>query len=136
MGEGEEWKTAFRTRYGSFEWLVTPFGLSGAPATFQRYMNSILREYLDDFCTAYIDDVLIYTDGCRQEHDQKVRKVLERLMGAGLYLDPDKCEFGVKSVKYLGFIVQAGIGIQADPDKVKAIAEWAPPTTTTGVRSF
>ncbi|KAI1000094.1 hypothetical protein K3495_g8105 [Podosphaera aphanis] len=99
-------------------------------------MNSILREYLDDFCTAYIDDVLIYTDGSRQEHDQKVRKVLERLMGVGLYLDPDKCEFGVKSVKYLGSIVQAGIGIQADPDKVKAIAEWAPPTTMTGVRSF
>ncbi|KAI0995327.1 hypothetical protein K3495_g12855 [Podosphaera aphanis] len=136
MGEGEEWKTAFRTRYGSFEWLVTPFGLSGAPATFQRYMNSILREYLDDFCTAYIDDVLVYTSGSKQEHDQKVRKVLERLMSAGLYLDPDKCEFAVKSVKYLGFIIRAGMGIQADPDKIRAITEWASPTTTTGVRSF
>ncbi|KAI1005955.1 hypothetical protein K3495_g2267 [Podosphaera aphanis] len=100
MGE-EEWKTAFRIRYGSFEWLVTPFSLSGAPATFQRYMNSILRGYLDDFCTASIDDVLIYTGGSKQEHDQKVRKVLEKPMSAGSYLDPDKCEFAVKSVKYL-----------------------------------
>ena len=63
LAKGEEWKTAFRTRYGLYEWMVTPFGLTGAPATFQRYINWALREYLDDFCTAYIDDILIYTSG-------------------------------------------------------------------------
>ncbi|KAI0992334.1 hypothetical protein K3495_g15852, partial [Podosphaera aphanis] len=136
MKEGEEWKTAFRTRYGLFEWMVTPFGLSGAPATFQRYINGVLREYLDDFCTAYMDDVLIYTSGTKNEHNQKVRMILTRLKEAGLYLDIDKCEFAVKSVKYLGFIIQAGIGLQADPAKIKAIVDWIPPTSTTGVRSF
>ncbi|KAI0999983.1 hypothetical protein K3495_g8215 [Podosphaera aphanis] len=136
MKEGEEWKTAFRTRYGLFEWMITPFGLSDAPSTFQRYMNSVLREYLDDFCTAYMDDVLIYTQGTRKEHYHKVRMVLKRLMEAGLYLDIEKCEFAVKSVKYLGFIIQAGIGLQADPAKIKAIIDWMPPTSTSGVRSF
>ena len=129
MAMGEEWKTAFRTRYGLFEWLVVPFGLTGAPATFQRYINYILREYLDDFCTAYMDDVLIYTSGTREEHENKVRLVLEKLLDAGLHLDPDKCEFAVKKVKYLGFIVHAGVGVQADPEKVKAILEWLPPNS-------
>ncbi|CAJ2651960.1 unnamed protein product [Trifolium pratense] len=136
MEQGEEWKTAFRTRYGLFEWLVTPFGLTGAPATFQRYINRILQSDLDDYCTAYMDDVLIYTTGDKKDHDTKVRKVLCKLLDAGLYLDPDKCEFAVKSVKYLGFIIRAGYGIQADPDKIKAIVEWEPPSSTTGVRSF
>lgn len=96
--------------------MVTPFGLSGAPATFQQYMNSILGVYLDDFCTAYMDDVLIYTEGSKEEHYQRVRLILERFMKAGLYLDPDKCEFAVESVKYLGFIIQAGVGLQVDPN--------------------
>jgi len=82
--EGDEWKTAFRTRYGLFEWLVTPFGLTGAPATFQRYINDTLREFLDEFVSAYIDDVLIYSDGSLKDHRKKVKKVLLRLQEAGL----------------------------------------------------
>lgn len=136
MAEGEEWKTAFRTRYGLFEWNVMPFGLSGAPATFQRYINNILREYLDDFASAYLDDVLIYTCGTREEHMVQVRKVLVRLKENGLHLDPDKCEFAVKRVKYLGFIIHAGVGVQADPDKIKTILEWEPPKTQKGLRGF
>ncbi|XP_044724102.1 reverse transcriptase (RNA-dependent DNA polymerase) domain-containing protein [Hirsutella rhossiliensis] len=98
--EGDEWKTAFRTRYGLYEWLVTPFGLTGAPATFQRYINHTLRDFLDEFCSAYIDDILIYSSD------------------AGLQIDIDKCDFEAKSVKYLGFIVEAGKGIRVDPEKV------------------
>lgn len=134
--EGEEWKTAFRTRYGLYEWLVTPFGLTGAPATFQRYVNKTLQEYLDDFCTAYIDDVLIYSDGSLTDHREKVKKVFKRLQDAGLQLDINKCEFEASSVKYLGYIVEAGKGIRVDPEKVVAIKEWETPRTVTQVRSF
>ena len=74
--EGDEWKTAFRTRYGLYKYLVAPFGLTGAPATFQRYINHALCEYLDEFCTAYIDDVLIYSSGSLSDHRTKVKKVL------------------------------------------------------------
>jgi hypothetical protein len=84
LEEGEEWKTAFRTRYGLFEWRVVPFGLTGAPAAFQRYINSILQDYLDDFVSAYIDDILIYSSGSLHDHRQKVGKVLQRLIDAGL----------------------------------------------------
>jgi len=134
--EGDEWKTAFRTRYGLFEWLVTPFGLTGAPATFQRYINRTLQEYLDEFCSAYIDDVLIYSSGSLSDHRKKVRKVLQRLQEAGLQVDIDKCDFEVKSVKYLGFIVEAGKGIRVDPEKIRAVKQWERPTTVKGVRGF
>jgi len=136
IAEGEEWKTAFRTRYGLFEWLVTPFGLTGAPATFQRYINWVLREYLDEFCSAYIDDILIFSDGSLTDHRNKVKKVLQRLREAGLQLDIGKCEFEVKTVRYLGFIIEAGIGVSMEPEKVKAIMEWEAPRSTRGVRAF
>ena len=119
--EGDEWKTAFRTRFGSFEWCVTPFGLTGAPATFQRYINQTLRDYLDDFVSAYLDDVIIYTSGSLQDHRKQVLCVLGRLKNAGLQLDIDKCEVKQSSVKYLGYIVDAEQGILVDPEKVNAI---------------
>ncbi|KAM4060807.1 reverse transcriptase (RNA-dependent DNA polymerase) [Hirsutella rhossiliensis] len=120
VAPGDEEKTAFRTRYGSFEWLVVPFGLTGAPAAFQRYINSVLQDYLDDFVSAYIDDVLIFSSGSLQDHRDKVGKVLQRLMDAGLQLDINKSEFEVKAVKYLGFIIEAECGIRVDPEKVEA----------------
>jgi hypothetical protein len=120
-------ENAFRTRYGLYEWLVTPFGLTGAPATFQRYINHTLRDYLDEFCSAYIDDILIYSDGSLQDHRRKVKQVLQRLRDAGLQIDIDKCEFEATSVKYLGFIIKAGEGIHVDPEKVKAIQQWQAP---------
>ncbi len=134
--EGDEWKTAMRTRFGLFEWLVTPFGLAGAPATFQRYVNSILRPHLDVCCTAYLDDILIYTDGTKDDHEAKVKQILSLLEAAGLYLDINKCEFAVKTTRYLGFIITAGVGVSMDPEKVKAIQDWEPPTTVRGVRGF
>lgn len=136
IAKGQEWMTAFRTRYGLFEWLVTPFGLANAPSTFQKYINWTLREYLDEFCSAYIDDVLVYTNGDLRQHRKHVRMVLKKLEEAGLYLDIKKCEFECKETKYLGFIIQAGKGIKMDPEKVKAIKEWETPTTIKGVRGF
>src|ERR1700761_6352241 len=107
IADGDEWKTAFRTRYGLYEWMVTPFGLANAPSTFQKYINWALRDYLDEFCSAYIDDILIYSSGNQKEHEEYVRKVLRRLREAGLQVDIDKCEFEVQSTKYLGFVLEA-----------------------------
>jgi len=136
IAEGDEWLTAFRTRYGLYEWMVTPFGLANAPSTFQKYINWALRDYLDEFCSAYVDDILVYSSGSLNQHRQHVRKVLQRMIDAGLQLDIDKCEFEVKSTKYLGFIIEAGKGLRMDPDKTRAISEWESPTSVKGVRSF
>jgi hypothetical protein len=136
IAEGDEWKTAFRTRYGLFEWLVTPFGLANAPSTFQKYINYTLRDYLDEFCSAYIDDILIYSSGSKRQHREHVCKVLQRLQDAGLQVDINKCEFEVQSTKYLGFIIEAGKGLRMDPAKVKAIEDWESPSSVKGVRGF
>ncbi|KAK1917085.1 hypothetical protein P3342_001667 [Pyrenophora teres f. teres] len=121
-------------------WIVRvashPFGMANAPSTFQRCINWTLREYIDDFCSAYLDDVLIYTNGTLKEHQQNTNKVLEAMGKAGLPLDIKKCEFDVKCTKYLGFVIEAGKGLKMDPDKVKAIKEWEPPVNVKGVRSF
>ena len=100
--EGDEWMTAFRCRLGLFEWLVTPFGLANAPATFQRYINEQFREHLDVDAIAYMDDVLAYTSKSEEDHWKTVREILRKLDKAGLYLDINKCEFLYKEVKYLG----------------------------------
>lgn len=136
IAEEDVHKTAFRTRYGSFEYRVMPFGLTGAPAAFQRYINNTLQDYLDDFASAYVDDVLVYSSGSLKDHRKKVGQTLQRLMDAGLQIDIDKCEFEVKTVKYLGFLIEAEVGIRVDPEKVKAIREWAIPTSVKGVRGF
>lgn len=132
--EGDEEKTAFQTRWGLFEYVVMPFGLCNAPATFQSYINSVLHDYLDVFCTAYLDDVLIFSEDL-EEHEEHVRRVVERLGKAGLYLDINKCQFGVKEVKYLGLIVSTE-GIKMDPAKVNAIQEWRVPHSVKDVQSF
>lgn len=136
VAKGDEWKTAFRTRYGLFEWKVCPFGLTGSPATFQRFLNWVLRDYLDDFCSAYVDDILIFTTGDLKDHRAKVSRVLQRLLDHDLTLDLNKCEFETKATKYLGYIVEVGAGIRMDPEKVKAILDWQRPTTVKAVRSF
>lgn len=103
--EGDEWMTAFRCRLGLFEWLVTPFGLINAPASFQRFINENLREHLDLNATVYMDDVLIYTAGDENEHWETVRSILKKLDEAGLYLDIEKCDFLCKQVKYYKTII-------------------------------
>ena len=133
---GDEWKTTFNTRLGAFEWLVTPFGLNGAPATFQRYINKLLMPWLDVNCSAYLDDVIIYSDGTRAEHRKLVKAIVTALGEGGLQLDIEKSEFEAASIKYLGFIIKAGKGIRVDPEKVAAIRDWEPPTLVKGIRSF
>ncbi|KAI0994874.1 hypothetical protein K3495_g13307 [Podosphaera aphanis] len=130
---GDEWKTAFRTRFGSFEWLVTPFCLAGAPSAFQRWINKELGDLLGVTCSAYVDDVVIFTDGDLEDHWTKVSQVLQRLQNAGLKLDPRKCEFAKKEIKYLGFIVNVNEGIKADPEKVRAIGTWEAPKNVKGL---
>src|SRR6266567_6748279 len=97
-------------------------------------MNDVLFDYLDDFCTAYLDDILIYSSN-KLEHEFHVRKVLQRLRDAGLQVDIKKCEFSVTRTKYLGFIISTE-GIEVDPDKVSVIQQWQAPTTVRGIQSF
>ena len=130
--EGDEWKTAFRTRYGQFEYKVMPFGLTNAPATFQAYIDSCLGEYLDDFAVCYLDDILIYSDN-PDEHEDHVKKVLQRLSEFGLYCKPSKCEFSVTEVGFLGFILSQN-GISMEPDRISTIEDWPTPTSVKDVQ--
>jgi len=95
-----------------------------------------LTDFLDEFCSAYVDDILIFTDRSLHQHQDHVQKVLLRLREAGLQIDIDKCEFEVKSTKYLGFILEVGKGVRMDPQKVEAIVNWEAPQSVKGVQSF
>ena len=132
--EGQEWLTAFNTRYGQYEYLVMPFGLCNAPGTFQSYINESVREYLDVFCTAYLDDILVYSQN-EEEHTRHVLNVLKRLKERGLQLDIDKCEFDTKEVKYLGLIVTTE-GVRMDPEKVETILNWETPRSAPDIKAF
>jgi Reverse transcriptase (RNA-dependent DNA polymerase)/RNase H-like domain found in reverse transcriptase/Integrase zinc binding domain/Chromo (CHRromatin Organisation MOdifier) domain/Integrase core domain len=134
IAPGEEWKTAFRCRYGLFEYTVMPFGLCNAPGTFQHYMNDTFHDFLDEFLIVYLDDLLIYSKTLK-EHKQHVRKVLERLRDAGLYLKPSKCVFHVEEVTFLGFVIGPD-GVKMDPAKVEAITSWPTPRSVHDIRVF
>lgn len=131
---GHEWKTAFRTRYGLFEYLVMPFGLTNAPAIFQRMMLKIFSDMIDLFIVVYLDDILIYSSN-EHEHVDHVRRVLNRLAEHKLYAKFDKCEFHTPSVEFLGFILSEGC-VAMDPKKIKAVAEWPIPSTVKEIQSF
>ncbi|KAI0996661.1 Transposon Ty3-I Gag-Pol polyprotein [Podosphaera aphanis] len=134
MAKGEEWKTAFRTRYGHFEYNVMPFGLTNAPATFQHFVNDCLRDYLDIFCTAFADDILIYSNTL-EEHKGHVVKVLKALKKNNVFLKPEKCEFHTQSTTYLGLIIEPN-GIRMDPKKLEAVSEWTKPGNVKDVQAF
>jgi hypothetical protein len=127
-------KTAFRTRYGHYEFMVLPFGLTNAPATFMRVMQDCLREYLDVFCCAFLDDVLIYSDTL-EEHKRHVQLVLDKLREHQLYAKKSKCEFYKKTISFLGHVISKD-GIAMEKDKVKAVCEWPPLKTVHDVKSF
>ena len=122
MKEEDVHKTAFWTQRGHFEFIVMPFGVTNALATFQRLMNQIFREELDAFVLVYLDDILIFSRTL-EEHIQHIRKALERLRIAKIYARLHKCEFFKTKVEYLGFDVSPQ-GVQPSPDKVKAVVEW------------
>jgi hypothetical protein len=134
IAKGDEWKTAFRTKYGLFEYLVMPFGLTNAPASFQRWVNEILSEYLDVFCVAYLDDILIFSE-TMEEHHKHVKLVLQKMEEASLILKASKCEFHTDRTEYLGYVISPS-GIQMDHEKVRTVAEWREPTNVKGVQSF
>jgi len=132
--KGDEWKTAFRTRYGQYEYKVMPFGLVNAPATFQRMMNKILREFLDQGVVVYLDDILIYSK-THAEHVAMVKKVLSRLMEHQLAVSIKKSEFHVKAVEFLGYIV-ATDGVTMSTWKVDSIRKWKGPRSVKEVQIF
>ena len=127
-------KTAFRTRYGHYEFLVMPFGFTNAPAAFMDLMNRVFRPYLDQFLVVFIDDILVYSKDA-QEHEHHLRIVLRTLRENQLFAKLSKCDFWLKEVSFLGHVVSVE-GIRVDPVKIEAIVNWKPPQNVTEVRSF
>src|SRR3954464_10959919 len=127
-------KTAFTTRYGLYEYTVMSFGVTNAPATFSRLMNSIFMEYLDKFVMVYLDDILVYSKN-EEEHAEHLRLILEKLREHKLYAKYSKCEFWLPEVTYLGHVISKD-GIVVNPERIQAILDWTPPKTVKQVRSF
>ena len=132
--ENDVSKTAFRTRYGHYEFLVMPFGLTNAPAAFMDLMNRVFSPYLDKFVIVFIDDILVYS-GSLEEHAEHLRIELKILRERQLYAKFSKCQFWLDKVAFLGHVISAE-GISVDPQKIEAIVNWKPLTNVSEVRSF
>ncbi|GJZ41742.1 putative reverse transcriptase domain-containing protein [Tanacetum coccineum] len=127
-------KTAFRTRYGHYEFQVMPFGLTNAPAVFMDLMNRVCKPYLDKFIIVFIDDILIYSKN-KQEHEEHLKLILELLKKEELYAKFSKCEFWIPKVQFLGHVIDSQ-GIHVDPAKIESIKDWASPKSPTEIRQF
>ncbi|GJW93009.1 putative reverse transcriptase domain-containing protein, partial [Tanacetum coccineum] len=127
-------KTAFRMRYGHFEFTVMPFGLTNAPAVFMDLMNRVCKSYLDKFVIVFIDDILIYSKS-KEEHEVHLKLILKLLEKEKLFGKFSKCEFWLQEVHFLGHVVNSE-GIHVDPSKIEAVKNWKPPKTPTEIRSF
>ena len=134
VAEEDIHKTAFRTKFGHYEFTVMPFGLTNAPATFQRMMNNVLRDFIDQFVVVYMDDILIFSRN-EEEHKEHLRKVLERLREEKLYAKRSKCDFGATTVDYLGHTIGPD-GVHMDQAKVDAVEQWPKPKGVPELRSF
>ncbi|GJZ12155.1 putative reverse transcriptase domain-containing protein [Tanacetum coccineum] len=127
-------KTAFRTRYGHYEFQVMSFGLTNAPAVFMDLMNRVCKPYLDKFVIVFIDDILIYSKS-KKEHEEHLRQILKLLKKEELYAKFSKCEFWISRVQFLGHVIDCR-GIHVDPAKIESIKDWASPKTPTEIRQF
>ena len=132
--EGDEWKTAFSTRYGLFEYKVMPFGLANAPATFQNMMNEIFRDIINLGVVIYLVDILIYSEN-EKDHVVLVKRVLKRLQEHQLAIAPDKCEWHRSRLNFLGYIISPE-GVEMDQEKIRTVVEWEAPDSVKGVQSF
>lgn len=134
IAESDIPKTAFRTRYGHYEFTVMPFGLTNAPAVFMDLMHRTFRPYLDKFVVVFIDDILVYSKD-REAHEGHLREVLSTLREHQLYAKLSKCEFWLEKVAFLGHVISKE-GILVDPAKITAVSEWPTPKRATDIRSF
>ena len=132
--EGDEWKTAFNTPTGHYEYLVMPFGLTNAPAVFQALVNDILRDMIDKYVFVYLDDILIFSKSL-EEHTHHVQTVLQRLLENSLFVKAEKCEFHTQSIAFLGYIVAQG-RLEMDPAKVSAVMSWPVPENRKQLQRF
>ncbi|GJV57511.1 putative reverse transcriptase domain-containing protein [Tanacetum coccineum] len=132
--EEEISKTAFRTRYGHYEFQVMSFGLTNALAVFMDLMNRVCKPYLDKFVIVFIDDILIYSKN-KQEHEEHLKLILELLKKEELYAKFSKCEFWIPKVQFLGHVIDSE-GIHVDPAKIESIKDWTSPKSPTEIRQF
>ncbi|KAL4038615.1 hypothetical protein IC575_002237 [Cucumis melo] len=132
--DGDIPKTAFRSRYGHYEFVVMSFGLTNAPAVFMDLMNRVFKDFLDSFVIVFIDDILVYSK-TEAEHEEYLHQVLETLRANKLYAKFSKCEFWLRKVTFLGHVVSSE-GVSVDPAKIEAVTNWPRPSTVSEIRSF
>ena len=134
MAEADFPKTAFRSRYGHYQFKVMPFGLTNAPATFQTAMNNIFRPYLDEFVVVFLDDIFVFSKDASL-HATHLDKVLGILRDHNYFARLHKCSFAEAAVEFLGHIISFST-IAMDPSKIQAVTDWPRPTTVRHIRSF
>jgi hypothetical protein len=127
-------KTAIRTRYGQYEFLVMPFGVTNAPSVFMDLMNRVFHKYLDQFVVVFIDDILVYS-ATSKDHEEHLRTVLSILREKTFFAKFKKCEFWLKEVSFLGHVISKD-GVAVDPRKIEAVTDWERPSNVNEIRSF